>query len=218
MSLDPHMPMSVETSQEIIQDLPAASPDKDPIVQFQEWFDLAQNANIYLPESMTLATASPDGVPSARIILLKGVDQRGFVFFTNYNSRKGNELNSNPRAALVIHWSTLQRQIRIEGNVERVTRDESETYFQSRPRGSRIGAWASRQSALLNERSELNMHVERINQKYPGENIPCPPHWGGFRVIPEKIEFWQGRKNRLHERLVFNRLPSGDWQTKLLYP
>ena len=218
MSLDPHIPISVEASQEIIQDLPAANPDKDPIVQFQEWFDLARSANIYLPEAMTLATASPDGVPSARIVLLKSVDQRGVVFFTNYNSRKGDELDSNPRAALVIHWSTLQRQVRIEGNVERITRDESEMYFRSRPRGSRIGAWASRQSMLLNERSELNMLVQQFNRKYPGENIPCPPHWGGFRVIPENIEFWQGRKNRLHERLVFSRLPSGDWQTKLLFP
>lgn len=218
MNLDPHTPMSVEASQEIIQDLPAASPDRDPIVQFQEWFDLAQNADIYLPEAMTLATASPDGVPTARIVLLKSVDHRGFVFFTNYHSRKGDELYSNPRAALVLHWSTLQRQVRIEGNVEQISRDESETYFQSRPRGSRIGAWASRQSTLLNERSELNMHVERFNQKYPGEHIPCPPHWGGFRVIPENIEFWQGRKNRLHERLIFNRLPFGDWQTRLLYP
>ena len=218
MSLDPHMPTFLEASQGIIHDLPAASPDKDPIMQFQEWFDLAQNANIYLPEAMTLATASPEGIPSARIVLLKCIDHRGFVFFTNYNSRKGDELNSNPQAALVIHWSTLQRQIRIEGNVERISRDESETYFQSRPRGSRIGAWASRQSTLLNERSELNLRVERLNQKYPGENIPCPPHWGGFRVVPESIEFWQGRKNRLHERLEFNRLPSGDWQTQLLYP
>ena len=125
MSLDPHLPMRVEASQEIIHDLPAASPNRDPIVQFREWFDFAQNANIYLPEAMTLATASPDGVPSGRIVLLKSVDHRGFVFFTNYHSRKGDDLNSNPRAALVLHWSTLQRQIRIEGNVERITRDES---------------------------------------------------------------------------------------------
>ncbi|MCY4673559.1 MAG: pyridoxamine 5'-phosphate oxidase [Bacteroidetes bacterium] len=218
MSLDPHTHVSVRAGQGIIHGLPTASPDKDPIIQFQEWFDLAQDTNVYLPEAMTLATASSDGSPSARIVLLKHVDHRGFVFFTNYHSRKGDELKSNPRAALVVHWSTLQRQIRIEGNVEQISKDENETYFQSRPRGSRIGAWASRQSMPLSERSELDMRLEQFNKKYPGKDIPCPPHWGGFRVIPEKIEFWQGRKDRLHERLIFNRLPSKDWQTKLLYP
>ena len=206
------------TAPKLIQDLSAANPDRDPITQFEEWFAFAQDANIYLPEAMTLATATSNGFPSARIVLLKQVSQKGFVFFTNYESRKGCELDSNPNAALVLHWATLERQIRIEGLVERITQEESEAYFQSRPRGSRIGAWASDQSSILQDRSYLKERVHYFEQKYADQEIPLPEHWGGFRVLPEKIEFWQGRQNRLHERLVYTKLPSGHWDTKLLFP
>ncbi|MXW32077.1 MAG: pyridoxamine 5'-phosphate oxidase [Rhodothermaceae bacterium] len=206
------------TAPNLIQDLPAANPDIDPIIQFEEWFAFAQNANIYLPEAMTLATTTSDGFPSARIVLLKQVSQKGFVFFTNYESRKGCELDSNPKAALVLHWATLERQIRIEGPVERITREESEVYFQSRPRGSRIGAWASDQSSTLRDRSHLKERVHYFEQKYAGQEVPLPERWGGFRVLPEKIEFWQGRQSRLHERLIYAKLPSGHWDTELLFP
>ena len=206
------------TASKLIQGLPAANPDIDPITQFEEWFAFAQNANIYLPEAMTLATATSNGFPSARIVLLKQISQKGFVFFTNYESRKGCELDSNPKAALVIHWTTLERQIRIEGPVERITREESEVYFQSRPRGSRIGAWASDQSSTLRDRSQLKERVHYFEQKYAGQEVPLPECWGGFRVLPEKIEFWQGRQSRLHERLIYTKLPSGHWDTELLFP
>ncbi len=206
------------TGSKLIQDLPAANPDKDPITQFKEWFAFAQDAKIYLPEAMTLATATPNGFPSARIVLLKEVSQKGFVFFTNYGSRKGGELETNPKAALVLHWATLERQVRIEGPVERITREESEAYFQSRPRGSRIGAWASNQSSILRDRSHLEERVHYFEQTYADQKIPLPERWGGFRVLPRKIEFWQGRQSRLHERLVYNKLPSGHWDTELLFP
>jgi len=198
--------------------LPAANPDKDPIIQFEEWFDLAQNTNICMPEAMTLATSTPDGFPSARIVLLKQVSPEGFVFFTNYESRKGSELESNPRAALVLHWAILERQIRIEGYAEQISPEESTAYFQTRPRGSRIGAWASRQSRELRDRAELEEQVLRFEKLYSDQEIDLPTHWGGFRVIPEKMEFWQGRKSRLHERVVFTKLPSGDWDSHLLFP
>lgn len=205
-------------SPELISDLPAANPDKDPIIQFEEWFAFAQDANIYIPEAMTLATATSNGSPSARIVLLKQVSQKGFVFFTNYESRKGDELAHNPKAALVLHWAPLERQIRIEGPVERISRAESKTYFQSRPRESRIGAWASHQSKGLRERSYLEERVRHFEQKYADRGIPLPVHWGGFRVVPQRIEFWQGRRSRLHERLVYTKLPSGRWNTNLLFP
>ena len=206
------------STNELIKDLPAASPDKDPIVQFEEWFTFARDAGIYLPEAMTLATSTSDGAPSARIVLLKQVSQKGFVFFTNFESRKGDELESNPCAALVLHWAVLERQIRVEGQVERISHNESETYFQSRPRGSRIGAWASRQSKKMAKRSDLENRVRHFEEQYAGQKIALPEHWGGFRVAPEKIEFWQGRESRLHERLVFTKLPSGGWDSHLLFP
>ncbi len=189
----------------------------DPIAHFEQWFDDAKRSGLFLPEALCLATAAPDGTPSARMMLLKAVDQRGFVFFTNYESRKGDELAGNPRAALVFHWAILERQVRVEGRVERISQAESEAYFRTRPRGSRIGAWASRQSAALANREELERRVREIETKYSGDDVPLPPFWGGFRLRPDVIEFWQGRLNRLHDRLRYTR--SGDgWSAERLYP
>ena len=197
--------------------LPEAAADQDPIDLFGEWFDAATEAGIYLPEAMTLATATADGHPSARMVLLKGYDARGFVFFTNYTSRKASELIANPHAALVLHWPVLQRQVRIEGTVEKITPEESYAYFSTRPRGSRIGAWASKQSTVLEERQALEERVKRYEQQFDGEDVPLPPFWGGFRVAPSTIEFWQGRASRLHDRLVFTREEDA-WTTVRLYP
>jgi pyridoxamine 5'-phosphate oxidase len=166
---------------------------------------------------MTVATATPDGAPSARMMLLKDVDQRGFVFYTNYQSRKAGELLANPRAALVFHWPVLQRQVRVEGAVARLPQPESETYFRTRPRGSRIGAWASRQSTELATRAELDQRVREYEARFAGQDVPLPPFWGGFRLTPSAIEFWQGRVNRLHDRLRYTRV-GGGWAVTRLYP
>jgi len=197
-----------------ISDLRAAD---DPIAYFAEWFEDAKRSGLFLPEAVCLATATPDGTPSARMMLLKGVDERGFVFFTNFESRKGDELAANPRAALVFHWAILERQVRVEGRVERIAETESEAYFRSRPRGSRIGAWASKQSVRLSDRAELEARVREYDAKYPGEDVPLPPFWGGLRLKPERIEFWQGRINRLHDRLRYVRAGDG-WTVERLYP
>lgn len=189
----------------------------DPLRLFGEWFEQAKDSGIALPEAMTLATASAEGAPSARLVLLKGFDERGFVLFTNYNSRKSAELDANPRAALVCHWTVLQRQVRIEGITERVSTDESDTYFHTRSRGSQIGAWASSQSATLTSVDELQQRVREHEKKFADQPIPLPPFWGGFRVIPQRIEFWQGRTNRLHDRLCYERV-NNDWLCRRLYP
>lgn len=202
--------------QGVARGLPDASDAADPIALFQEWFAAATRAGIFLPEAMTLATASPQGAPSARMMLLKGVDPRGFVFYTNYESRKGEELAANARAALVFHWAVLERQVRVEGRVARLATEESAAYFATRPRGSRIGAWASRQSRALPARKELQDRVVQYEREFRGD-IPLPPFWGGFRLVPERIEFWQGRLNRLHDRLRFVRDGAG-WRTERLYP
>lgn len=201
----------------VVQGLPDLKAAPDPIALFREWYQAAERAGIFMPEAMTLATATPDGRPSARTVLLKGFDARGFVFFTNYGSRKARELTENPRAALCFHWAVLERQVRIEGTVTRTTVEESEAYFRTRPRGSRIGAWASRQSEELDSRETLEARVRELDAKYPGENVPLPEFWGGFRVAPERIEFWQGRLNRLHDRLLYTRQADG-WQIRRLYP
>ncbi len=190
---------------------------RDPLRLFGEWFREAGEAGLYLPESMTLATATPDGRPSARLVLLKGHDERGFVFFTNYDSRKGAEIDANPRAALAFHWPILQRQVRVEGSVEKISAEESFAYFRTRPRGSRIGAWASRQSATLPSRAELLERVEEFRMRFDGQDVPLPPFWGGYRVVPERIEFWQGRADRLHDRFLFERVADG-WTTRRLSP
>ncbi len=189
----------------------------DPISFFKQWLSEAENSGIILPESMSLATCTAEGRPSSRVVLLKEADQKGFVFFTNYGSHKATELEANPYAALLFHWNMLQRQVRIEGRIERISHEESNAYFQSRGRGSRIGAWASHQSEELVDRQTLVERVKYFEQKFAGKEVPLPEFWGGYRVIPERIEFWQGKADRLHDRFVYQ--PSeGGWKVKRLNP
>lgn len=189
----------------------------DPLVEFARWFEEAVKAEARDPNAMTLATASPDGVPSARIVLLKGFDERGFVFFTDYRSRKGTELAANPRAALVFYWPELERQVRITGITSETGRQESEAYFRTRPRGSRISAWISHQSQVIASRQQLESQIPEVERRYPGDDVPLPPYWGGFRLRPESIEFWQGRTNRLHDRIRYLR--EGErWRIERLSP
>jgi pyridoxamine 5'-phosphate oxidase len=191
--------------------------DPDPIAQFRRWFHEALAANFHEPNAMTLATATPDGRPSARVVLLKGFDERGFVFYTNYEGRKSQELEANANCALVFYWGELERQVRVEGRASRVSETESDEYFGSRPRGSRLGAWASRQSRPVGGREVLEERLRELEAEYDGREVPRPPFWGGYRVEPEVIEFWQGRENRLHDRLVYRRSDSS-WRRERLQP
>jgi len=191
--------------------------DPDPVRQFEQWFAAAAQAGVRAPEAMAVATATPDGRPSQRMVLLKHFDDDGFVFFTGYESRKGHDLAANPHAALLFYWDPLGRQVRIEGPVERTTRDESERYFHSRPRGSQIAALASSQSGVLDSRDNLDARVAELERELEGREVPLPPAWGGFRIRAETFEFWQHRENRLHDRLRYRR--DGDrWTIQRLSP
>jgi pyridoxamine 5'-phosphate oxidase len=192
--------------------------DRDPIKQFQAWFNNAIEAKLPLPEAMTLATATPDGKPSARMVLLKQVDNAGFVFFTNYRSAKARQLEANPYAALVFYWAQLDRQVRVEGSVTRTSAPESRDYFQTRPRESQIGAWASAQSEVISGRDVLEQRAQELESLYCDRGIDCPEHWGGYRLKPERIEYWTSRVGRLHDRILYELQPDDSWTISRLAP
>jgi pyridoxamine 5'-phosphate oxidase len=196
----------------------AKPPEADPFVLFRDWMAEAEANEPSDPNAMTVATATPDGRPSARTILLKGVDARGFVFFTNKESRKAGELAANSRIALLFHWKSLGRQIRIDGSIEHVTDAEADAYFATRPRISRLGAWASLQSRPLPDRAVLERRLAEYEVRYPDEAIPRPPYWSGYRVLPDSLEFWQNMPFRLHDRTLFTRTPGGGWTSGKLFP
>jgi len=197
--------------------LPEISPDATPLPLFKQWFEDANNSGILLPEAMSVSSCSNDGQPSSRMVLLKDVDEQGFVFYTNYGSRKSQELAENSKVALLFHWNVLQRQIRIEGTVEKVSAQQSAAYFHSRDRGSQIGAWASKQSQQLSHEQELTERMRHYSDKYSQGEVPHPEFWGGWRVKPTYIEFWQGRASRLHDRVCFEK-QADDWQNFKLHP
>jgi pyridoxamine 5'-phosphate oxidase len=198
--------------------LDEADVSPDPVEQFGRWFNEARAANVPEANAMTLATADAEGNPSARIVLLKSFDARGFAFYTNYDSRKGRELAVNPRAALCVFWQPLERQVRVEGTVERVGREESEAYFSGRPRQAQIGAWVSQQSSPITSRAELERIEAELQQRFEGKPVPLPDYWGGYRVVPRAIEFWQGRPSRLHDRLLYTSSEGGGWVLRRLSP
>jgi|694.fasta_scaffold00844_16 pyridoxamine 5'-phosphate oxidase len=201
-----------------LETLDESQVSSDPIEQFGFWWKEALKSEIDEVNAMTLATATADAVPAARIVLLKGFDRKGFVFFTNYESNKAADLEMNPRASLVFFWKELERQVRISGTVEKVSEEESDHYFSSRPKGSRIGAWASPQSSVISSRDIIEEKVAALAQSFEGKEIPRPLHWGGYRVIPLQIEFWQGRSSRLHDRIQYTSQPDGSWKIVRLAP
>ena len=192
--------------------------DPNPFVQFARWFEEARQRQPELPEAVSLATAGMDGIVSNRIVLLKSFDHRGFVFYTNYDSRKGAQIHENPRAALCFYWPSLERQVRVEGAVVKTTEEESDAYFATRPRGSQIGAWASEQSRVLVGRGDLDARFHDLEACYGDRPIPRPPHWGGYRVIPLVVEFWQGRDDRMHDRFAYKLRDAKDWIIERLAP
>lgn len=217
MSIKSSIKAVLTLGQGLATGLPEAAEKADPIELFAVWFEAARESGILLPEAVALATATEDGRPSVRMVLLKDVDERGFVFFTNYDSRKSRELGANPQAALCFHWAVLQRQVRVNGTVTRVGAEESDAYFASRGRGSQLGAWASRQSEPLVERADLERRLAEADARFAGGAVPRPDYWGGYRIEPKAMEFWQGRADRLHDRLVFQRTDDG-WVTERLNP
>jgi pyridoxamine 5'-phosphate oxidase len=192
--------------------------DADPFVQFERWYEFAREAGVHQPDALALATATPDAAPSVRHVLLKGIDHGGFVFYTNYTSQKASELDANPVAALVFPWLALNRQIRAEGRVERVTAVESDEYFAQRPRGSQLGAWASHQSQVIADRSVLDGRLAEATARFEGRDVDRPPHWGGYRLVASSVEVWQGRASRLHDRFRYTRQPDGAWHIDRLSP
>jgi pyridoxamine 5'-phosphate oxidase len=208
-----------ETYQETVADvLDEKRVDPNPIDLFRYWYDAAASSGSRLPDAMTLATATKDGKPSARVVLLKEFDNNGFVFYTNYNSNKARELEENPRAALVMYWTVLDRQVRVEGPVERVPASQSDEYFQTRPRESQLGALASPQSEVIPSREVLEQKLAELEERYRDRPVDRPEHWGGYVLKPERIEFWQNRTGRLHDRLLYQRQPSGSWSIQRLAP
>jgi pyridoxamine 5'-phosphate oxidase len=198
--------------------LSRASLNPDPIEQFELWYEQLHKADIFEPSAMTIATVAPDGQPYLRTVLLKLFDKNGFVFYTNYGSRKAKHIETNPRVGLLFAWVPLARQVKITGIAEKVSTAESLKYFATRPRGSQIGAWASAQSEIVSSRSMLEAKFEELKQKFAQGEVPLPEFWGGYRVVPQSIEFWQGRDNRLHDRFIFTRKEAGDWQIARLAP
>ena len=217
MSADPQRSLADLRKDYSAHGLSEAEAGEDPFVLFHHWLDQAIAAELSDPNAMILATASAEGIPSARAVLLKALDERGFTFFTNYDSRKGCEMAANPHVALVFLWHQLERQVRVEGTVEIVTPAESDEYYAKRPLGSRLGAWASPQSAVIPDRAFLEQAHAELLSKYPDDDPPRPANWGGYRVIPEVIEFWQGRPSRLHDRIRFTRVKGG-WKRERLAP
>lgn len=197
---------------------PFENPPADPYALFDLWYAQAEGAEPADPNAMCLATAGADGMPDARMILMKGVDARGFTFYGNLESRKGRQLAENPKAALCFYWKSLGRQIRAQGPISPVATDEADAYFATRPKGSRVGAWASIQSRPMASRAEFERRIAEFGGKYPGEDVPRPPHWSGWRLAPERIEFWQAQEFRLHRRMAYGRDGSGGWRAELLYP
>jgi pyridoxamine 5'-phosphate oxidase len=212
------MPPVTTQDQRPRDELSESDVSPDPFEQFDAWYAEAVNAGLAQPDAMALATATEDGAPSVRMVLLKGADGRGFVFYTNRESDKGRDLASNPRAAVAIHWQSLHRQVRASGRVEPVTDAESDAYFASRPRGAQLAAAASNQSRVITDRATLIREYERLESEFDGRDVPRPPHWGGYRLVPDEIELWQGRPNRLHDRLRYVRTGDGAWRIERLAP
>lgn len=210
--------MSHTTETDIPETLDERTADRDPISLFQRWFSEAVGSGSRLPDAATLATATKDGRPSARMVLLKQVDERGFVFYTNYRSSKARELEENPRAALVCYWVQLDRQVRVEGSVEKISPEESDEYFRTRPRESQLGALASPQSEVIESREVLERRFRELDESFQGREVVRPEHWGGYRIRPERIEFWSSRPGRLHDRILYERQPDGSWAISRLAP